>query len=102
MLRSLNERHAERVGIVAEAVGLRAAALLGDPHGVALAADQFGERIAELDGFVRAVGDDEFGFQPAFVVDPQEADDGSCGLILQQIERDADHFVGMIGRSRAI
>ena len=78
------ERNAERVGVVAEAVGLRAAALLGDPDGMALAADEFGEGVAELGGFVRAGGDDEFGFQAAFVVDPEEADDGGFGLGLQE------------------
>ncbi len=44
-----DERHAQGIGVVGQAFGLGgAAALLGDPHGVALAADQFGERIAEM------------------------------------------------------
>ena len=73
-----------------QAVGLRAAALLGDPDRMPLAADQFGERIAEARrGSVEPVGNDQLRFQPAVVVTPQKADHRTPGSILQQLERNA-------------
>ena len=46
----VDQRNAERVGVVIEAIGFGLGALAGDPDGVALAANEFGEGIAELDG----------------------------------------------------
>ncbi len=78
-----NERHAQGIGVMPQAVGLRAAALLGDPHRMALPAHQFGERIAQFHAVGRALGNHQFRFQPAAIVAPQESDDRCPGLLLQ-------------------
>ncbi len=84
-----------------ETGGIRVGFLPGDPNGVALLADQLGERLAEADRLGGSFGNDHFGLEPPRFVDPQKADDRGARLLAQQVESHLRHLVGMVERQQS-
>ena len=92
----MDQRHADRVRIVEQTFAGFVGLLLGDPHGATLAADQFGERMAQIHRLGRSVGNDQFRPQPLGFVDPQKTNDRRTRFFAKHFERHAGHFVGLV------